>query len=103
MTGWIGGWWPESFVLPGLSLVAGVVVVVGLTLLASVFLTALPTGIVMFMVYGAGLLGGLLGQLGRGAQLTDARRPSAETTSWLLPFEALYQAGLDLLRGERRA
>jgi ABC-type transport system involved in multi-copper enzyme maturation permease subunit len=95
-TGWIGGWWPESFLLPGLSLVGGVVIVIALTLLASVFLTALPTGIVMFMAYGAGLLGGLLRQLGEALN-----SPTLETigklTSWLLPFEALYQAGLDLL------
>ena len=95
-TGAIGGWWPESFVLPGLSLVAGVVVVVGLTLLVSVFLTALPTGIVMFMTYGAGLLGGLLGQLGEALN-SPTLEDIGKATSWLLPFEALYQAGLDLL------
>jgi hypothetical protein len=53
----------------------------------------------MFMVYGAGLLAGLLGQLGEGLN-----SPSLETTgrvaSWVLPFEALYQAGLYELTSE---
>ncbi|MGH2755377.1 MAG: ABC transporter permease subunit [Actinomycetota bacterium] len=96
ITGWTGGWWPVSVVLPGLTLLGGVIVVIGLTLLVSVFLPALPTGIVMFMVYGAGLLAGLLGQLGEGLD-----SPTLETigkvVSWAFPFEALYQAGLDLL------
>jgi ABC-type transport system involved in multi-copper enzyme maturation permease subunit len=96
ITGLIGDWWPESLLLPGLSLLGGVLVVIALTLLTSVFMTALPTGIVMFMAYGAGLLGGLLSQLGEALD-----SPTLETigrvTSWVLPFEALYQAGLDLL------
>ena len=96
ITGSVGGWWPESFWLPGLCLLGGVIVVIGLTLLASVFLTALPTGIVMFMTYGAGLLGGLLGQLGEALNTPTLER-IGHITSWLLPFEALYQAGLDLL------
>lgn len=93
ITGAIGGWWPSPVALPGLSLAAGVVVVIALTLLGSVFLSALPNGIAMFMVYGAGLMAGLLGQLG-----DVLSSPTLETTgkvaSWVLPFEALYQAGL---------
>ncbi|MGH2695022.1 MAG: ABC transporter permease [Actinomycetota bacterium] len=96
ITGAIGGWWPSPLLLPGLSLIAGVIVVIALTLLGSVFLPALPNGIVMFMIYGAGLLAGLLGQLGE-----LLRSPALETTgrvaSWVFPFEALYQAGLDSL------
>jgi hypothetical protein len=59
-------------------------------------MTALPTGIVMFMAYGAGLLGGLLSQLGEALD-SPTLETIGRTTSWLLPFEALYQAGLDLL------
>jgi Cu-processing system permease protein len=96
VVGLIGGWWPTPLLLPGLSLVAGVLVVISLSLLGSVFLSALPNGIVMFMVYGAGLLAGLLGQLG-----DVLGSPSLETTgriaSWALPFEALYQSGLNSL------
>jgi hypothetical protein len=93
ITAAIGGWHPEPTILPGLAVVLGVEVVIALSLLGSAIANALPNGIGMFMVYGAGLLAGLLGQLGEGLN-----SPSLETTgrvaSWALPFEALYQAGL---------
>lgn len=96
ITGAIGGWWPDPVVLPGLSLAAGVIIVIALTLLGSIYLAALPNGIAMFMVYGAGLLAGLLGQLGEALS-----SPTLETTgriaAWVFPFEALYQAGLNSL------
>lgn len=89
----IGGWHPASLFAPGLAIVLAVQVVIALSLLGSSIANALPNGIGMFMVYGAGLLAGLLAQLGRGLS-----SPSLETTgrvaSWALPFEALYQAGL---------
>jgi ABC-2 type transport system permease protein len=93
ITGTIGGWWPSPVALPGLSLAAGVVVVIALTLLGSVFLSALPNGIAMFMVYGAGLMAGLLGQLG-DVLSSPTLETTGEVASWILPFEALYQAGL---------
>lgn len=96
VTGVTGGWWPTPFLLPGLALVAAVVVVVALSLLGSCFLTALPNGIVMFMIFGAGLLGGLLAQLGE-ALSSPSLQTTGRVTSWLLPFEALYQAGLNSL------
>jgi Cu-processing system permease protein len=96
ITGMIGKWWPSPLVLPGLNLAAGVVLVIALTLLGSTFLSSITNGIVMFMVYGAGLLAGLLGQLG-----DVLSSPTLESTgriaSWALPFEALYQAGLNSL------
>ena len=96
ITGAIGGWWPNPLVLPGIELAAGAIVVVSLSLLGSVYLSALANGIAMFMLYGAGLLAGLLGQLG-----DVLSSPTLETTgkvaAWLLPFEALYQSGLDSL------
>ena len=96
ITWWIGAWHPDPLLLPGLALIAAVEVVIALSLLGSAWFTALPNGIGMFMVYGAGLLAGLLGQLGEGL-----RSPGLETTgrvaSWILPFEALYQAGLNSL------
>lgn len=89
----VGGWRPTPLLLPGLALVLAVQVVIALSLLGSSIANALPNGIGMFMVYGAGLLAGLLAQLGEGLS-----SPSLETTgkvaSWALPFEALYQAGL---------
>lgn len=89
----IGDWHPAPLLPSGLAVVLGVEVVIALSLLGSSLANALPNGIGMFMVYGAGLLAGLLAQLGRALS-----SPSLETTSrvasWALPFEALYQAGL---------
>ena len=89
----IGGWHPDPLFPSGLAVVFAAEVVIALSLLGSSVANALPNGIGMFMVYGAGLLAGLLTQLGQGLG-----SPSLETTgrvaSWALPFEALYQAGL---------
>lgn len=89
----IGDWHPAPLLPSGLAVVLGVEVVIALSLLGSSIANALPNGIGMFMVYGAGLLAGLLAQLGRALS-----SPSLETTgrvaAWALPFEALYQAGL---------
>ncbi|MEA2506428.1 MAG: type transport system permease protein [Actinomycetota bacterium] len=92
----IGSWAPSPLLLPGVAMVGAVEVVIALSLLGSTVLTALPNGIAMFMLYGAGLLGGLLGELGRVLS-----SPSLETTgkltAWVLPYEALYQASLNYL------
>lgn len=89
----IGGWTPPSPVVPGLLLMLATVVVISLTVLGSTLLPALPNGIAMFMLYGAGLLAGLLGQLGSALD-SPTLRTMGKVTSWVLPFEALYQAGL---------
>jgi ABC-type transport system involved in multi-copper enzyme maturation permease subunit len=94
LTAIVGDWWPDHVVLPGLALAAGVIVISALSLAGSVFLTATANGIAVFMLYGAGLTAGLLGQIGEGIgspTLQDISRIS----SWALPFEALYQDGLD--------
>jgi Cu-processing system permease protein len=70
------------------------VVLAALSLLGSVFLSATANGITLFMVFGAGLAAGLLGQIG-DALSVKSLETVAEVTSWVLPFEALYQAGLD--------
>ncbi len=93
LTGVIGDWWPVSIVVPGLGIAFGVMIVVALTILGSVFLTSIPNGIAMFMAYGAALLGGLLGQLGEGLG-SDGLRRTGLVLSWALPFEALFQSGL---------
>jgi hypothetical protein len=69
------------------------VVLVALSLLGSVFLSATANGIAVFMVFGAGLTAGLLGQIGRGLD-SHTLRSIADVASWLLPFEALYQGAL---------
>jgi Cu-processing system permease protein len=88
-----GDWWPDRFVTPGLELAAAVVIVAALSLLGSVVLSATANGIAVFMVFGAGLVAGLLGQIGEALQ-SETLMDVAETTSWVLPFEALYQDGL---------
>lgn len=89
----IGGWHPTPLLLPGLALILAVEVVIALSLLGSTVATALPNGIGMFMVYGAGLLAGLLTQLGDVLN-SPGLENTGRVTSWALPFEALYQAGL---------
>ena len=91
-----GGWWPEHPVSPGLGLVAGVVLIAALSLLGSIFLSATANGIAVFMAFGAGLAAGLLGQIG-DALSVETLETVAAVAAWLLPFEALYQAGLHAL------
>jgi Cu-processing system permease protein len=101
ITGVTGDWWPDSPVMPGLGLVAAVLVIAALSLLGSVFLSSTANGIAVFMLFGAGLAAGLLGQIG-DALGVDTLETVASVTSWLLPFEALYQAGLDSLTEDAR-
>jgi Cu-processing system permease protein len=101
ITGAAGGWWPDQVVSPGLGLVAGVVLIAGLALLGSIFLSATANGIAVFMAFGAGLAAGLLGQIG-DALAVETLENVAEIASWLLPFEALYQAGLNALTEDAR-
>lgn len=96
ITGAAGGWWPDSVVSPGLGLAAGVLIIAALSLLGSVFFTATANGIAVFMLFGAGLAAGLLGQIGESLSVESLDRV-ADVTAWLLPFEALYQAGLSAL------
>jgi Cu-processing system permease protein len=95
-TGLIGDWWPSRFVAAALYLSGGVVVVAALSILGSIFLSTIPNGIAVLGVYGAGLLAGLLGQIG-DALGSHGLRTMAHVASWALPFEALYQASLDAL------
>jgi ABC-type transport system involved in multi-copper enzyme maturation permease subunit len=96
VTGITGDWWPEHPVGAGLRLALAVVVVAALSLLGSIFLTSTANGIGVLMVFGAGLLAGLLGSIG-DALNSDTLQTIANTSSWLLPFEALYRDALRLL------
>jgi ABC-type transport system involved in multi-copper enzyme maturation permease subunit len=89
-----GDWWPDHIVHPALGLVGGVVVISAISTVGSVFLTATANGIAVFMIYGAGLIAGLLGQIGDALQ-SDNLRTIADVASWILPFEALFQDGLN--------
>ena len=93
ITGWQTGWWPDSFLAPALELVAAVALLAALSLLGSVFLSATANGIAVFMVFGAGLVAGLIGQIGEGLG-SETLREVALIASWALPFEALYQDAL---------
>jgi Cu-processing system permease protein len=96
-----GGWWPDHFLRPGFQLAAGVLVIAALGLFGSVFLSATANGIAIFMVFGAGLVAGLLGQIGEALN-SDTLQTVAERTSWALPFEALYQDALYRITSESR-
>jgi ABC-type transport system involved in multi-copper enzyme maturation permease subunit len=101
ITRFTGDWWPDEFARPGLQLAAGVVVIAALGLLGSVFLTATANGIAIFMVFGAGLVAGLLGQIGDALD-SESLQSVADWTSWALPFEALYQDALYRITSESR-
>jgi Cu-processing system permease protein len=101
ITGITGDWWPDSPVLPGLGLVLAVLVIAALSLLGSVFLSSTANGIAVFMLFGSGLAAGLLGQIGNALSV-ETLEDVAQVSSWLLPFEALYQAGLDALTEDVR-
>lgn len=93
ITGLTGDWWPDRIVTPTLGLMLGVVILVALSLAGSVVLAATANGIAVFMVFGAGLVAGLLGQIGEAIGSNTLDDVSAVAT-WALPFEGLYQAGL---------
>jgi ABC-type transport system involved in multi-copper enzyme maturation permease subunit len=99
ITGLTGHWWPDRLVLPGLELAAGVAIVAALSLLGSVFLTSTANGIAIFMVFGAGLVAGLLGSIGHALN-SDTLKHAAKVTAWAIPFEALYQDGLRQITAE---
>jgi len=91
-----GGWEPDRLVAPALELAVAVSILAGLSLLGSVFLSATANGVAVFMVFGAGLVAGLLGQIGEALD-SETLRNLAHDASWILPFEALYQDGLHRL------
>jgi ABC-type transport system involved in multi-copper enzyme maturation permease subunit len=93
ITGLVGGWWPDRIVLPAIELAIAVAILVALSLLGSVFLSPSANGIATFMVFGGGLVAGLLGQIGHAIHSPTLSR-IGKVASWALPFEALYQDGL---------
>jgi Cu-processing system permease protein len=96
ITGLAGDWWPDRPVAAGLRLALAMVVVAGLSLLGSIFLSSIANGIGVLMIFGAGLLAGLLGSIG-DALNSGTLQSIANTASWVLPFEALYRDSLRLL------
>ena len=93
ITGLTGDWWPDHAVVPAIELAGGVAIVAALSLLGSVFLTATANGIAIFMLFGAGLVSGLLGSIGHALN-SHRLEHWATIIAWAAPFEALYQDGL---------
>jgi ABC-type transport system involved in multi-copper enzyme maturation permease subunit len=91
-----GDWSPDHVILPGATLAGAVVIIAALSTLASVFLASTAQGIAVFMVFGAGLVAGLLGQIGDAIGSKTLQNIS-DVTTWAVPFEGLYQEGLFLL------
>jgi len=96
ITGLTGDWWPDSIVLPGVELAGGVLIVAALSLLGSVFLGSTANGIAIFMVFGAGLVAGLLGNIGHALNAAKLIHVS-KIVAWAIPFEALYEDSLRLI------
>lgn len=94
-----GGWWPDRVVAPALGLAGAVAILCALSLAGSVFLSSTANGIAVFMLFGAGLVAGLLGQIGEAIG-SETLSDVATTASWLLPFEALYQSALGAITAE---
>jgi ABC-type transport system involved in multi-copper enzyme maturation permease subunit len=89
-------WWPDRLVVPALQLALAVAVLAALSIGGSVLLSSTANGIAVFMIFGAGLTAGLLGQIGE-ALGSDTLDNISNIVSWALPFEALYQNALSAL------
>ena len=97
---WItGGWWPDRLIVPALGLALAVTFLAAVSLTGSVFLSGTANGIAVFMVFGAGLAAGLLGQIGEALD-SNTLVDISDVATWLLPFEGLYQAALAALTAD---
>jgi Cu-processing system permease protein len=96
ITGLTGHWWPERIVWPGVELAGAVLIVIAISLLGSVVLTSTANGIAVFMLFGAGLVAGLLGTIGHALN-SPAVKHASTIAAWALPFEALYQDALRMI------
>jgi ABC-2 type transport system permease protein len=92
-------WWPDRTVVPALQLGVAVAILAALSIGGSVLLSSTANGIAVFMLFGAGLTAGLLGQIGQALGSTTLDHV-ATGVSWALPFEALYQAALSALTAD---
>lgn len=91
-----GGSWPDYVIGPGVALAGAVTILVAMSLLGSVFLSSTANGIAMFMLYGAGLVSGLLAAIGAALNAHTVLTIAHDITL-ALPFEGLYQAALHAL------
>ena len=91
-----GHWSPDHVVGPALALALAVAIIAAISLLASSLLSVTAQGIVVFMVFGAGLTAGLLAQIGHAIH-SDSLHSIGRVASWALPFDGLYAGGLHAL------
>jgi Cu-processing system permease protein len=91
-----GDWSPDHLLGPALALALAVSIIAAISLLLSVLLPVTAQGIVVFMIFGAGLTAGLLAQIGNAIN-SDSLHSIGRAASWALPFEGLYAAGLHAL------
>ncbi|MDX6477031.1 MAG: type transport system permease protein [Gaiellaceae bacterium] len=96
ITYWAGGWTPDRVVSPGIELAASIVVVSAFALAGSVFLSPIANGIATLMVFGAGLMAGLLGEIGSAIHSHKLQHIS-RIAWWFVPFDALYEDALHRL------
>lgn len=94
-----GDWTPDHLLTPALALALGVAIIAALSLLGSTLLSVTAQGIVVFMIFGAGLTAGLLAQIGNAID-SDSLHTIGRVASWALPFEGLYTAALHALISE---
>jgi len=94
ITGVFVDWSPDQVVVPAIELGLGVTVIAALALAGSVVLSSTANGIAIFMLFGAGLTAGLLGQIAE-ALSSDSLEEVSRIAAWVLPFEALYQSALN--------
>jgi Cu-processing system permease protein len=88
-----GGQWPHFIIGPAVGLIGAVTILVAMSLLGSVFLSTVANGIAMFMLYGAGLVSGLLASIGAALNAHTVQTISHDITI-ALPFEGLYEAAV---------
>jgi Cu-processing system permease protein len=96
-----GDWSPDNLITPALGLMAAVAIVTCISVLGSVHLANSANGIAVFMIFGAGLTAGLMSQIGEALESDDLEQ-IADVAAVVLPFEALYQGGLDQLTADTR-
>jgi Cu-processing system permease protein len=96
ITNLTGHWSPDHLLGPALGLALAVAIIAAISLLLSVLLPVTAQGIVVFMVFGAGLTAGLLAQIGHAIN-SDSLHTIGRVASWALPFEGLYAAALHAL------
>ena len=93
------GWSPSDLPQALLLLALGTAAVTAVATAISVRLHGAAAGIVTLMLFGTGLIGGFLEQLGAGINVASVRR-GGEWLSTALPFESMYQAALHAITAD---